>query len=233
MLVQIIGSIDNASRGRSTYHLIFTSKEILQFLVMDRRESYALMRNTIGFSSGYRNAKIAVQGMASTCLERGKEIEEHIETRITGEKGSYISIDYSEISDVSLSGGNAFTLPHLSFIYKGRQVRYNLIQANYKGRGKLPEDVISSYRNTLEKALPENLKVGKGAPMSKVGFSALSIGIIGSLIISAVFYYIAILQNRSRGSAFTAAVIIYVSFFIILGGISLMVLSYMTGRDPL
>ncbi len=169
-MITVIGSIDNASIWDTTYHLIFTKEEIYQFLVMDKKERfsdlyYSYMDNPLrmapveGEISSYKVNQDAVRNLVTENLERGKEIEANLESKLKEVPPKFTVIQCSSIDRVELTNGTPFSLPHLLMESKGEKIKFNLVHNNFKGRGKLQDEVFLSYENILREIFGDKLTV--------------------------------------------------------------------------
>lgn len=220
-MVRILGSIDNASTRGPINHLIFTENEILQFQVMENRERVA----TLGSSteptplSGLRHQPLRTDlfhKISGMCLDRGKEIEKHLDDHLDVEKGNRRSMNYSGITDIVLSGESIYSLHSLAFKYEGQEIKYFLVREG----GRISDDVLTSYKNTLDKAFPGNWRLSKGVRMWNMGFPALKIGVLGSIPVSVALFLLAVFQHEAIVTALAFAAFLYVMIFGVLTGIA-------------
>ena len=169
-MIKVIGAIDNASLWNTTYHLIFTQEEIYQFLVMDKKERrsdlfYTSMENptrlmpVAGEISNYKVTKDEVKSLIAENLKRGKEIEANLESKLKEVPPKFKAIQCSSIDKVELTNGNPFSLPELLLESKGEKIKFHLVHNNYQGRGKLQDEIFSSYENILREIFCDKLKV--------------------------------------------------------------------------
>ena len=169
-MTNIIGSIDNAGVWNTTYHLIFTDDCILQFMTIsakDRRSDLfnAQMSNSMrmvpiaGTISNYSVTKQEVIDLINESERIGKQIEENLNEHLTKNPPDYTRIPYNEVISVQLSDGTPVTLPHVIFETERGKIKFHLLHSNFQGRGKLPDDVFSRYRETLTRAFGTKLKV--------------------------------------------------------------------------
>lgn len=169
-MTTVIGAIDNAGIWKTSYHLVFTNNEVLQFLVMKGREKFmgiykADMSNpsrmvpVAGAISGYSTTRAEVQMIVGENIRRGKEIEASLDERMKNDPASFTRINYESIESAELSNGTMLSLPHLLLRTGGKNLKFNLLHSNYQGRGKLDEATFSSYMITLQKALGHKLTV--------------------------------------------------------------------------
>lgn len=169
-MVKVIGSIDNASIWNTTYHLIFTDSELYQFLVMTGRERIsenwkAEMSNPDrmipieGYVSNYKVTQEETELIAQQNIMKGQEIEDNLETKIKEEPSQYTVIPFSMVEEVELTNGNAVSLPHLQLRVKEKKLKFHLVRCNFRGRGKLTDEIFSQYEGTLKTAFGSLLKV--------------------------------------------------------------------------
>jgi hypothetical protein len=169
-MVKIIGSVDNAATVRGIYHLIFTDDGIYVFMTMSRRESmskmwHAQMSNparlvpVTGAASNYEVSKEETMLLITENLERGKEIEQNLETKLNENPDGYELIEYTSISSIELDAGNLLKTPELLIRAAGKRFKFHLTGYNFQGSGKLPEEILSGYENTLKMAVGDRLVV--------------------------------------------------------------------------
>ncbi|QRF76539.1 hypothetical protein Thermo_02065 [Thermoplasmatales archaeon] len=170
IMVTVIGSIDNAASLDTTYHLIFTDNELYQFLVMKARERIseewkAQMNNPdrmipiAGYVSSYKVTQEETEQIVQQNILKGKEIEDNLETKIREVPPQYRVIPFSTVEQVELSNGNGVSLPHLLLRVNGKKLKFHLISCNFRGRGKLSDEIFSQYEGTLRTAFGSLLKV--------------------------------------------------------------------------
>jgi hypothetical protein len=231
-MANILGSIDNASTRGSINHLIFTSYEILQFQVMEDRERLATPGSSTEDSSSLSLKRHSPRSdwfhrISSTCLERGKGIEQNLDDYLASEKGDFKSMNYSAITDVVLSGDNIDSLHSLGFKYKGQEIKYFLVREG----GHVTDDVLASYKNTLDMAFPDNWRSNKGVRMRNLHFPAVKVGAFGAIPVFMVFFLLAIFQHETIFSSIVVAAIFYIIFFGILAGTTLQLFMYRRLRE--
>ena len=165
-MINVIGSIDNASIFNSTYYLIFTDQEIYQFMTMSARErrSDLLQRQLSNPTymipvTNYKATQNEVSTLVMENIRRGKEIVENLESKIKGAPSNYTVIPYSTVEEAELSSGNLFSLPHLLLHLNGKKINFHLVHNNFKGRGKLADATFSEYENILRTAFGSKLIV--------------------------------------------------------------------------
>ena len=169
-MVNIIGSIDNAAIRNTTYHLIFSDNELYQFLVMTGKEKrsdlfMAQMANpnrllpVEGAVSNYTTTKQEVEQLSIECISKGQEIEKNLDKYIHENPPKYSVIEYTDIKNVELTSGNAFSLPHVEFDTTKGEIKFHLVHSNFQGRGKLPDDIFNGYLRTLKASLADKLVV--------------------------------------------------------------------------
>ena len=169
-MIKVIGAIDNATVWNTTYHLIFTNEEIYQFLTMEGKEQRSdLIRTQIsnpyrmiplgGTVSNYKVTQEEVSWLIDENLRRGKEIEENLDSKIKEVPPKFTVIPYSSVDKVELTNGTPLSLPHLLLDSDGKKIKFHLVHNNFKGRGKLNEDIFLSYENILKEAFGDKLNV--------------------------------------------------------------------------
>lgn len=165
--MEVTGSIDNASGtingGRkAVYHLIFTRSAMIAARVLLRREE--IQKNPIrtgggGLNASMEKARELQQSLIEEAFSRGKEIEKSLEAYVNSRPEGLVRVDYSEVTDVILSGGNPFFLPYVRFAVQGGNMKFRLIRNNFHGTGKLDSETMRSYKTTLKEAFQEKLRV--------------------------------------------------------------------------
>ena len=176
-MIQILGSIDNASCNGNINHLIFTQNEILAFQVMQYSERKAFIENSRGFDSTTRlrnRAKRTIfESISGECFDRGKRVESNINYSLLHEKQFFVTMDYSEVTDVVLSGNDMSQLHSLSFKFKEQPIEYLLTSRG----GRVPGTLLELYKKTLDLAFPGKWKMVRGTRFTKIGFTAFKTGL--------------------------------------------------------
>jgi hypothetical protein len=169
-MAEIIGSIDNAVHQNKTYYLIFADNEMYQFMTMDSREKRSelyhaqisnpyLMLTGGGGLQGYKITQDTVASIIQENISKGQEIEKNFESKRSEIPPQYTLIPYSAINQVELTNGTLVTLPHVLFKMGEKNLKFHLVHDNYKGRGKLSDDIFSKYEEVLRKAFESALIV--------------------------------------------------------------------------
>ena len=220
-MVRILGSIDNASTRGPINHLIFTANEILQFQVMENRERLATLGNpteptSLPLLRHQPSRTDLFRKISSTCLDRGKEIERNLDDHLDNEKGNCKSMNYSDITDLVLSGDSIDSLHSLSFKYEGQEIKYFLVHEG----GRISDDLLASYKNTLNMAFPGNWRLVKGVRMTNLGPPVLKISALGAIPVAAALFLLAILQHEALVPALGVTAFLYVISFGALTGIA-------------
>ena len=169
-MARILGSIDNAAIWSTQYHLIFTETAVFQFELMSgkdwRKEMfYTQMSNPMrmvpvaGEVSSIQIGREESERMIEQDAAQGKEIEQNFDKIVSEGTVKFTKIEYGDINYVELSNGTPLSLPHLILQTKPEKLKFHLIRNSYKGKGSLPEDVFSSYANTLKQAFGDSVKI--------------------------------------------------------------------------
>lgn len=90
----------------------------------------------------------------------GSELKKPLQIQFR-ESQWYSRINYEDVISAKPSEETPFTLPHLILETKTDKIKFRLIHSNYQGRGKLPDDVFSSYRATSFRAFGQKLTVSR------------------------------------------------------------------------
>ena len=89
-MIEILGSIDNASINGNIYHLVFTKNDILAFRVMQYSERKAFIENNGDLDSNTmlrnRARGTIFETISDECLDRGKRVESNINNSLLHEK---------------------------------------------------------------------------------------------------------------------------------------------------
>ncbi len=171
-MINILGSIDNAAIWDTQYYLIFTENEIFQFELMSGKEFRKDIFNK-QMSNPYRMAPVAGQvsnynitredaeQIVNKNIATGKSIEQNLDSIISEDLPEYkfTPIRYNTIDKVELSNGTMIELPHLILHGKNEKIKFHLTRNNYQARGKLPDNIFSSYEETLKKAFGDMVDV--------------------------------------------------------------------------
>ena len=218
-MIEILGSIDNASINGNIYHLVFTKNKILAFQVMQYSEKKAFIENNGDFDSHTmlrnRARGTIFETISDECLDRGKRVESNINNSLLHEKQVFVLMEYSEVTAVVLSGYDISQLHSLSFKFKGQPIKYFLTNRG----GRVPEILLQSYRKVLDLAFPGKWKMTRGARLAKIHVTALKTGALLAAPLSAVLFFIAFLQHATLVSAIEFAFIVYALLFIAISGV--------------
>ncbi len=169
-MAKIIGSIDNAGQLKGIFYLIFTEDEMLKFETMSSKERrfelyQARMSNSMrmvpvaGDVTSYNIMKETVENMIVENIGWGQDIEKDLDEYLQKPPPEFERFSYDDITSVELSGGTAVTLPHLIFKLSDNHEKFHLLHGNFKGRGKIEDDVFKKYEDVLKEALPGKLEV--------------------------------------------------------------------------
>lgn len=218
-MVHIRGSIDNASIGGDIHHLVFTNEEILDFTVMKSDERNIIMINDLDSTKSpfrqYNKTRRErnFKDVSDECLNRGKKIEQNIDSYFAEKPDGCASMSYTEITDFVLSGDSPFYLHSLSFRFKGSLIKYSLV---FDG-GKIPEELLNSYKQTFDAVFPDNWKIVKGTRARKLYYESLKTGAEWAIPVAIASFILSSFEHANLMSSILAAIIFYLLFFVLIG----------------
>lgn len=138
---KIVGTIDNASKDGSFYHLIFTPTKLLVCMVMDKAE----FKKTVKTGKPVRTALVAEQipieghvmmeqsyfNLANLIYSenraRGKEIEENLDSFLGNGGSSVTELEYASISLVELRNRRLNASPNLIVHLSPEKMRFRIV----------------------------------------------------------------------------------------------------------
>ncbi len=173
--MEIIGSIDNAfhvgiGHNSGVFHLIFTDHQFVAAQVMTAKERHKRMRIAqytpleavspmLGAVSTYKAVKNETMAMLEDGMARGIEIEKNLDGYIGTSPAGLLTLDYEAIDNAEFKQGTNLSLASLELFTHGKKWKYHLIHNNFEKSGKLDEDTLQRYMNTLQNAFQEKLSV--------------------------------------------------------------------------
>lgn len=163
LMARIIGSIDNVSDNSEFYHLIFTPTKLYICKVMEREEFNKFMEGVNPIKPARETRRNSIGGPANTGesffdmidrlysknRERGKDVEEDLETALFERKYGITEVDYTEILKVELKKSVLLPVPKIVISTaagkRSFRVNGNITGQgwNFAGEAKSPGDFLS------------------------------------------------------------------------------------------